>query len=167
MSASDPGPFDPALEDQFARMLAKTTQGEWSAEDPHDACCGSPCTVDGCHESHPAGEVLLHGPPGDDRDLRFERPDDAKFCAFAHNRLPELLAEFREMESVLSLKSIWLRKAEERAERFEAERDRLLALLELYRKEHAMTGCAYSSCDICEAEARPHIDKVREIRSGL
>ena len=42
--------------------MSKHTPGQWSYEDRMDASCGSPCTPNGCHESHPSGVYVVNGP---------------------------------------------------------------------------------------------------------
>lgn len=78
-------------------LLAKATPGPWSSGDSMDGCCFG-CTVDGCHESHPTGIYVLHGPEHDNEDcsaygLAFKNENDAALIAAMHEALPALLAE--------------------------------------------------------------------------
>lgn len=62
----------------------KRTPVEWYAEDPYESFCGNPfCSVNGCPENHPSGEIILNGPEYDgfqDSELRMH-PKDAVFIA--------------------------------------------------------------------------------------
>lgn len=73
------------IADAFAAVRAEATAAErercyreWDdvqTYDPCDGVCGSSCTPDGCHESHPVGFV------GVSAIRRFNRPEDASaFC---------------------------------------------------------------------------------------
>jgi hypothetical protein len=69
--------------------------GPWDYDDTHDGCCGSPCTPNGCHESHPTGTYYLDGP---EMETEFGTPTvlnrfDAALIAAA----PELLEAFKAM----------------------------------------------------------------------
>ena len=78
------------------------TPGPWGAEDPEDYGCGRPCTVDGCHDSHPRGvKVQLDGPELEEDACGptpiFSREEDAKFIAHAREDNPALIAELRKL----------------------------------------------------------------------
>lgn len=78
--------FAESVAAEFAAVRAGATEAErdrcwreWDEVqliDPHDAACGYSCTANGCHEGHPAGEVLV---------LALRRYDTEDQAEAAHN----------------------------------------------------------------------------------
>lgn len=67
---------------------------DWGAYDPHDQCCWSPCTPEGCLENHPSGAgvidelaSLLCHESGEIGEARFKRLKDAERVAACVNAM--------------------------------------------------------------------------------
>lgn len=88
--------------EQLLQDAQSANQDEWGYEDPHDACCGFPCTVDGCHESHPTGTYGVYGPSMEDHDLsRMKEVDAAHIVQWQPRNVTAFLKAFAAMREAL------------------------------------------------------------------
>ena len=84
--------------DELDALMSKSTHGTWDFFDSGDACCGSSCTPNGCHESHASGKGYI---TPQDTEFGLISEVDGEIASELHNNYAAISSALRRAMAVV------------------------------------------------------------------